>query len=139
MTNYSKGADFERKCLKALHELGWGACRSAGSHGLVDVVAWFGHTVLMVQCKINGRLDPGEWNELFNEAKETGAVPILAMRASGKIVWRRLLTEKIPGCRLKNYSEIDNMNSREIARKGAWEFISELAAIGEQSNHGIKE
>tara|TARA_Y100000310_G_scaffold76700_1_gene73200 strand:+ start:920 stop:1126 length:207 start_codon:yes stop_codon:yes gene_type:complete len=60
----------------------------------------------MIECKTNGRLDPDEWNLLFEQAELTGAIPLLAMRIGRKIAWRRLLTRKVPGCRLKNYSEL---------------------------------
>jgi len=105
LTNYSKGAAFERRCLRFLREQAWGAIRSAGSHKPCDLVAWRKGEVLMIECKTNGRLDPAEWNLLFEQAQFTGALPLLAMRVGREIVWRQLLSKKVPGCRLKNYFE----------------------------------
>ena len=46
MTNYSRGAAFERRIKKDLEKRGYYAIRSAGSHGLIDIAAFKGDIVL---------------------------------------------------------------------------------------------
>lgn len=51
--NYARGAAFERKVKEFLTSKGFLAVRSAGSHGLVDVIALspYHGTPLLIQCK----------------------------------------------------------------------------------------
>jgi Holliday junction resolvase len=65
MTNYSRGADFERKVMTDLAERGFECIRSAGSHGAVDVMAFKTGEHWAVQCKINGRISPAERKKLL--------------------------------------------------------------------------
>ena len=53
--------------------------RSAGSHSPADLVAMRGGELVCVQCKRNGRLDPGEWNEFWDFCQRAGALPVLAV------------------------------------------------------------
>jgi Holliday junction resolvase len=88
-TQYARGADFERKVRDHLmHDLD--ACyvvRSAGSRGIVDLVAFFTaptvHSrpwpvVWLVQCKRGGVLSKDEHELLMSLAAETGGRPMLA-------------------------------------------------------------
>ena len=58
-TAYRRGADFERRVMKRLEEMGVSYCmRTAGSHTPVDIVAFwrYGHesrqpTAWFIQCK----------------------------------------------------------------------------------------
>ena len=102
-TNYQRGATFERKVAADLERYGYVTVRSAGSHSPADVVAMrYGFTAC-VQCKLNGRLDPSEWNELWEFCILAGATPVLA--APGKegrktgIIYRRLTSSKDGGGR----------------------------------------
>lgn len=82
-TNYSRGADFERKVMKELEGCGYSVVRSAGSHSPADLVALMGgavRSVVAIQCKRNGRLDPDEWNEFYEWCVRAGASPILASK-----------------------------------------------------------
>lgn len=77
----------------AQHELeaaGWMAIRSAGSHGLVDVLAIKVTVVLLVQCKTNGEMSSADWNVLLHNARNVGALAILASRGKDGIVYERL-------------------------------------------------
>jgi Holliday junction resolvase len=51
LTNYERGAKFERKVKKMLESLGLFVVRSAGSHGPVDLVALSTSKVFLLQCK----------------------------------------------------------------------------------------
>ena len=96
MSNKSSGTDFERKVKRHLEKLGYCAVRSAGSSGPADVVALkFGCMPLFVQCKKNGRLDAGEWNELLDFSLKAGAMPVLADgRDSRQTAYYRLTGRK---------------------------------------------
>lgn len=96
MTNYANGATFERKVAALLTTDGYLVMRSSGSHGEADLVALKQGQVLLVQCKSNGRLDPGDWNGLHEVAQRVGAVALLAHRpAPGKVVYWRLTGPKV--------------------------------------------
>ena len=52
MTNYSRGAIFERKVKKAFEDEGWVVIRSAGSHGQFDLVCISAYgSIMLLQCK----------------------------------------------------------------------------------------
>lgn len=95
-TNYTRGATFERKVAKNLEDWGYVTVRSAGSHSPADIVAMHRGSIVCVQCKTNGRLDPDEWNEFFDWCEKAGAMPVLAAKArvlSG-IIYYRLTSRK---------------------------------------------
>lgn len=103
-TQYARGADFERKVRDELmhdHEAAY-VVRSAGSRGIVDLVAffqasdfeddreqtWAVPSVWLIQCKRDGKLTAEDHELLMSLAAETGCTPILAfpvMTASNKI------------------------------------------------------
>lgn len=102
-TNYTRGAAFERKVAKDLEGYGYVTVRSAGSHSPADVIAMHYGIIVAVQCKLNGRLDPNEWNELWDFCLLAGAKPIVAApqtdgRKTG-IIYRRLTSRKDGGGR----------------------------------------
>lgn len=95
-SNGSRGTDFERQCRAALEVAGFTVIRSAASKTGVDLVAlgkpdcprargvpvWNRNCgeVWLVQCKRDGRLDPGEWNTLVDLAWDCNSEPVLACR-----------------------------------------------------------
>jgi Holliday junction resolvase len=91
-TNGARGASFERKVADLLESDGYLVIRAAGSHGAADLVALKLGQVLFVQCKLNGRCDPSEWNEFFRLAAQVGALPLIAYRPGRQGVAYRLLT-----------------------------------------------
>ena len=93
MSNYRRGADFERRVMAHLGRTGYATLRSAGSHSPADVVAVRRGEVLFVQCKRNGRLDPDEWNDFWEFCGKAGALPIMAhVGPQGRgISYKRLL------------------------------------------------
>lgn len=95
-TNYSRGADFERRVARDLERYGMVTVRSAGSHSPTDIVALHKGEVTCVQCKRDGRLDPDEWNEFWEWCEVAGATPIVAAKAPSRsgIIYRRLTSRK---------------------------------------------
>lgn len=95
---YRKGAAYENACMDVLQLAGWVCVRSAGSHTPMDIMAAKrgarrnGHTLpdypdlLLVQCKLGGRLRPAEKAELLEAADRACATAILATRNG----WYRL-------------------------------------------------
>lgn len=59
MTNYAKGAGYERKLMKLLNDWGYLTVRSAGSHSAVDIVAIGNAAVIFIQVKSSRRIMGG--------------------------------------------------------------------------------
>lgn len=95
-TNYSRGADFERRVARQLGDYSYKTVRSAGSHSPTDIIALRRGIAVAVQCKRSGRLYPDEWNEFFDWCAEAGAVPVVAMLGkNGKgAVYQRITGRK---------------------------------------------
>jgi Holliday junction resolvase len=98
MTNYARGANFERQVKADLEGKGYLVIRAAGSHGIMDLVAFqsqwnleegdAGH-IWFVQCKTNAKMLPMERKKLFEVSDKCGAWPILASRPKrGKIIYQ---------------------------------------------------
>lgn len=82
------GRLFEYMVRDDLIACGWWVMRSPASKSPVDMVAIRSvrHDlavcrVLFVQAKRDGRLDPAEWNVLYELARRHGAIPVMAKRA----------------------------------------------------------
>lgn len=71
MTQYSKGANFERAIKHDLELEGYLTLRSAGSRGPVDLIAIDadGHAIL-IQCKLNGTISKKQRAELVSLARK---------------------------------------------------------------------
>lgn len=89
--SYKKGAVFEHRIKKDLEKLDFYVLRSAGSHGIADLVALkFGET-LLIQAKCNElTLNYKEWNALVSLSRTLGATPIHALKVNRKIIYRKL-------------------------------------------------
>jgi len=82
VNNRARGDYLERQTLAALRAHGWYVQRSAGSHGLADVVALrAGNSPLLVQCKLDARMSPADRVALVEAARAAGARPIMAARS----------------------------------------------------------
>jgi Holliday junction resolvase len=99
MTNYSRGANFERAIVKDLEAKGYWCMRSAGSHGPVDVIAIATSLLgrpqrrLMVQAKIDGKISKHDRSTLFELASRHHCEPIVADRPKrGMIAYRLLIS-----------------------------------------------
>jgi len=94
MSNYRRGADFERTVQDDLEDKGYLVIRAAGSHGIMDLVAFTLRErfapPLFIQCKTNGKMSPKERRDLWEVAHICGAVPIKASRPKrGAILFER--------------------------------------------------
>ena len=61
--NYINGARRERRIMKKLEQEGWFCVRSAGSHGLIDIIAIKSGQFRFIQSKKSGYLTPQERRE----------------------------------------------------------------------------
>ena len=64
MSNYARGANFERRVKKMLEKDCWFVIRSAGSHSPVDLVAIKRDEIKLIQCKIR-KPSPKERESLY--------------------------------------------------------------------------
>jgi Holliday junction resolvase len=81
MTQYSRGADFERKVKADLQANGYFVVRAAGSHGPVDLTAQApGPIVVWVQCKRDGKMSLVDRRALVQLSYAFHATPILAFK-----------------------------------------------------------
>ncbi len=81
LTNYRRGADFERRVVKWYESQGMDAVRSAGSHGLSDVTAFLGGKIIFNSLRLKSY-----WSLVEREKFEA-----LVKRHPGSIgryVWR---------------------------------------------------
>lgn len=92
--NKANGTAREHKAKKLLETDGYKVIRVAGSHGVADLIAIKPGQLLFVQVKSAEYLPPGEWNALYQEAEDCGAIPIHCAVLFRKIVWRRLIAPK---------------------------------------------
>jgi Holliday junction resolvase len=91
VTQYSRGATFERLVKADLEFKGYFVQRSAGSHGPCDLLALRLDDQLAVQCKTNGKLPPAERTKLLALAKVCHLKPVLAWRPKrGVIEYRKV-------------------------------------------------
>lgn len=79
-TRYRRGRSFEYSVRDRLKRVGYFIMRSPASRSPIDLVAVKSGVVLFIQCKINGALQPKEWNEVYDLATSVGSIPILAVR-----------------------------------------------------------
>lgn len=81
-SSYRKGADFERRVKARLEEQGYTVFRSAGSHTLVDLIAFKEDgKVLFVQCKGGKRgMTKAQIEEFRVFAERFGCTAMLALR-----------------------------------------------------------
>jgi Holliday junction resolvase len=96
MTQYSRGADFERKVKADLQANGWFVVRSAGSRSIVDLLAIMpGPLGLFVQCKRDGRLSIEERMALFDIALAFNSIAVLAFKDDdGSIQYSEIVGER---------------------------------------------
>ena len=78
MTHYTTGRRIEYRVVEILRSLGYLVIRSAGSHGLVDVVGLRKDGVVLVQCKRGGKMGLRDRLEFWREATAVGATALIA-------------------------------------------------------------
>jgi Holliday junction resolvase len=92
-SNAQRGTYLEHAAMDLLREAGFFVIRSAGSHGVADLVAVKPGLCLLVQSKMKlALLGSREWTALWLAAQEAGGLPIVAYRPSmRKIAFARLM------------------------------------------------
>lgn len=80
MTQYERGARFERRVKDWYEKQGFASCRSAGSHGLSDVWAYHKGLMIFNSLRIHKVWSAVEREQFEDYCKEHGAV--------GRFVWR---------------------------------------------------
>ena len=94
MTNYARGAQFERMVVADLRKHGYIAERVAGSHSPADIHAFKDGSVMFVQCKRDGRLATDEWNAFIDYCEKASAVPVMASKEQRCIVYHLITGRK---------------------------------------------
>lgn len=73
--NYNRGRQLEYRTIKNFEAMGCVAMRSAGSHGLADVIAWNEQTIWLIQVKSgNARMTPAEREAFQNMPAPRNAI-----------------------------------------------------------------
>jgi hypothetical protein len=65
---YRAGRDLEYAAAKDLEANGYLIIRAAGSHGLADLIAFKPGEVLIVQCKLDGKMTARQRSDLYGLA-----------------------------------------------------------------------
>ena len=123
------GTKLETSARQMLERRGYVVMRAPGSHGVIDLLAVRKNTTgLMIQAKKDGKLGPGEWNELVELAEKGGCWPCLVRRPEGETkgaLWFRLTGPRPKGSRLSEYLEPFDPRHPEQAT-----LLAPLAATG---------
>ncbi len=90
MTRYQSGYRFERRVMEYLQKRGYYVIRSAGSHGVFDLVAIWNYDVRGIQCKKDGRISREEKDQMIEAGKKYGIMPVLAYSKGKKIQFELL-------------------------------------------------
>jgi Holliday junction resolvase len=102
-----QGANFELQVMETLESRGYTCLRSSGSRGAVDVIGVASRdwepadcgvfdsadctNLLFIQCKItNPRISPDERCAVIDLAHRAGALPLVAHRDYGQVLFRHL-------------------------------------------------
>lgn len=121
LTNYARGANFERRIMADLDLNGYFTMRASGSHGIADVVAIKAGEILLVQCKITGTISPADRVALLDLATRAGAVPLIAYRPSPKkFAYRQLIDAVARGGTYQPWTlDVIDLAARQTTRKVA--------------------
>jgi len=117
-TMYKRGRVFEYRVRDYLKGLGYFVMRSPASRSPVDLVAIAQGQILFVQCKLSDQLCPAEWNELFDLAESTGAIPVLATRSAPRRldIWRLMARKETDGSKNRQPREMFDPAVMEVSQ-----------------------
>jgi len=91
LSSYRKGRRFEYQVRDQLERLGYWVVRQSRS-AFPDLIALKRGEILLVECRLRGRLTNMERKRLMELAERLGARPLLAYREG-----RRLILEELDG------------------------------------------
>jgi Holliday junction resolvase len=99
MSNYGQGATLERDVVILLRANGYYVTRSAGSKGLIDVIAMKRGETLLIQCKAGNRgwISPIDRTELYKLACDLGHVPLVGFWAKQGNAARTIRFDRLLG------------------------------------------
>lgn len=83
MSQYSKGANFERRVKKHFEDDGWYVIRAAGSKGLFDLICFKAGMIFAIQVKLDGVLSRNE-REQMAEWGRSHLIPVLLASRDGQ-------------------------------------------------------
>jgi len=92
--NYVKGRACENYVANYLRRNGFYVVRSAGSHGVYDLVAICHGRVFGIQCKTNGQLSRKELIKIVETSERYGIIPFLAFRNNRRVKIVNLITSE---------------------------------------------
>ena len=77
---YIAGANFERKVKAEIENIGNLCFRTAGSHGVADLIVIAKGVPTLIQCKISNKISPGEKAKLKATAMRHKCHALIAYR-----------------------------------------------------------
>jgi len=92
-SNYRKGRTFEYRVMHYLESIGYEVFRTAGSHGVADLIAFHPDSPPgWVQCKCGtATMSKKEKKELCERATNVGAIPLYVHTdRKGKLLFERM-------------------------------------------------
>lgn len=91
MSEYRRGADFERKVVNDYKARNWYASRTPGSKSPIDIIAFRLGEVHIIQCKLTGLMTKAAKEQLRLMAQENGFRAFLCWNNNGKIETEELV------------------------------------------------
>jgi len=103
--SYRKGYKFEREIFNIFQSAGYYVIRSAGSHGVFDIIAIKNGITFGIQCKYNNHLNKREEIAMKTAYKQFGIIPLYAYRFRGQ----PLVIKDLINNRIINLDELDEL------------------------------
>jgi Holliday junction resolvase len=87
--NYIRGRRLEYDTVDTLRAMGYYTMRSAGSHTVIDIIAWLQGYRLAIQCKSgDSSFGKDDQESLIRASLELEALPVLVTRKNRKTSWQ---------------------------------------------------
>jgi len=94
--SYRKGYRFEREIFNLFQSAGYFTVRSAGSHGIFDIIAIKNGVIFGIQCKYNNHISKREELAMRMAYKQFGIIPLYAYRFKGQpLIIKDLINNRI--------------------------------------------
>jgi len=90
--SYKKGRNFEYQIIKLFSSAGYYTIRSAGSHGIFDILAVKDGVVFGIQCKLANNISKSEKQAMLNAYYTFGIIPLYAYKINRTTYIDNLLT-----------------------------------------------
>ena len=93
--SYAKGRRFEYYVMDKLKRAGFYVMRSAGSHGVFDLLAVKSGVVLGIQCKKGKYIPKAEKQKMIETAMTYGIIPMVAYKENNRVEIKALRLEDL--------------------------------------------